>query len=408
MHAIPIEHLADCVGFDSSDAGRLERLGPLLAPHLPEIADKFYTQLTATPQMQSLFTGGEPQMRHLRDTLCQWMRELFGGQYGSAYWENRLRIGHTHVRIGLPQYYMFTAMETIRAEFDALLPTITTDIAADRRALSRLLTLETAVMLESYKTSYTVQVRDTERSAMHEELSEAEHLAQIGRLSAALAHEIKNPLAGISGAIQVIREPLAEEHPHRPILTEILRQIDRLDTTVKDLLVYARPRPARFQRLNLARIINRVTHFLGVQPDAGANSIHSQVAPTLELYADDVQLEQLLVNLLLNASQAAPDGGTIELTAVSDHEDILITVRDEGPGIPEDIRQQIFEPFYTTKSRGTGLGLPICRRIVEAHSGSIEIDCPTGGGTQVSIRLPHFPPAQTGGTSTDEYPRTDR
>lgn len=408
MDTLPIEHLADCVGFGPADAERLKQLGPQVAPYLPDIADAFYADLAAHPETMALFAGGEAQMQRLRDTLCRWLRELFCGVYDEGYWESRRRIGQTHVRVGLPQYYMFTAMETVRAQFDALLPTLTTDVAADRRTLSRLLTLETAVMLESYKRSYTAVVRDTERSAMHEELSEAEHLAQIGRLSAALAHEIKNPLAGISGAIQVIREPLASDHPHRPILTEILRQIDRLDTTVKDLLVYARPRPARFQRCGLARVVNRVTSFLGVQPDADSSTIQADVAGSLELYADDVQLEQLLVNILLNASQASPAGGTIRLHAESDEEDILIQVADEGPGIPDEIRAHIFDPFYTTKARGTGLGLPICRRIVEAHGGTITIESPNGGGTQVSIRLPHFPPAKTGGTPTDDYPRTDR
>lgn len=407
MDSLPLEHLADCVDFGPTDAQRLKLLGPQLAPHLPDIADAFYADLAAHPETQRVFEG-EAQMRRLRDSLCQWLQELFCGNYDESYWENRRRIGQTHVRVGLPQYYMFTAMETIRAQFDALLPTLTIDVAGDRRALSKLLALETAVMLESYKTGYTAVVRDIERMAMHEELSEAEHLAQIGRLSAALAHEIKNPLAGISGAIQVIREPLANDHPHRPILTEILRQIDRLDTTVKDLLVFARPRPARFQRLNLERLVNRVTSFLTVQPDANGRTIHADVAESLELFADDVQLEQLLVNILLNASQASPGGGKIRLTAESDGEDILIAVTDEGPGIPEDIRVHIFDPFYTTKARGTGLGLPICRRIVEAHSGAIDIESPSGGGTRVAIRLPHFPPAQTGGNPTDEYPRTDR
>jgi signal transduction histidine kinase len=152
------------------------------------------------------------------------------------------------VQVGLPQQYMFAAMQVVWEELErGIRRQGVKDAAAKLASLHKLLTLELAVMLDSYKQSYSEQIRQTEREAVQERLTEARHLAQIGHLAASLAHEIKNPLAGISGAIQVIRDSMKPNEPHRPILDEVLRQVIRLDGTVKDLLVNARPKPPRFR-----------------------------------------------------------------------------------------------------------------------------------------------------------------
>lgn len=397
------------IGFNDADVDALRILAPVVQPWLPEVIDEFYTRIIEHPGAGKILTGGEAQLRRLKGSLSTWIEQLFGGEYGDDYCRQRLQIGQTHVRVGMPQYYMLTAMETLWQSLEPRLRRAEVEgVDAKLRSLHKLLTIESALMLESYKRSYSEQIREIERSAVRERLSQAEHLAHIGHLAANLAHEIKNPLAGISGAIQVLREPLAEDHPHRPILTEVLRQIDRLDGTVKDLLVYARPKPPRFQRCNLTRLIERVLTVLSSEPaleDVQVDFVDSQ---KLDLFADEGQLEQLLLNLLLNAGQAAPPGSKVRLLATSSPEGLRLVVEDSGCGMDEDTMRQAFEPFYTTKTRGTGLGLPICRKIVEAHGGTISIQSNPGEGTTVTVRLPRFPPASTGGQETDDYSRLNR
>ena len=394
------------IGFTDEDADRLRAMGPAIAPQLPEVVDAFYERILRHPSTRQVLTDGESQVARLRASLTGWLEELFGGDYGIEYCRKRVQIGRTHVRVGLPQYLMITVMETVWAELERRLrPALVPQIDDKLRSLHKLLTIETALMLESYKESYSESIREGERAAVQDRLNEAEHLAHIGHLAASLAHEIKNPLAGISGAIQVLREPLAEDHPHRPILTEILRQIDRLDGTVKDLLIYSRPRPPRFQRCSLNRLIERVLTVLRSEPEMRRVKIEFLDSQKLDLFADEAQLEQLLINLLLNATQASGDGQTVRLYATSGADGLRLIVEDEGYGMDAEVARHAFEPFYTTKTKGTGLGLSSCRKIVDAHGGTITLHSVPNGGTTVTVRLPRFPPATTGGQVPDEYSR---
>ena len=408
---MPDQLLADIqrlVDFGPRDAERLRAWGAQLNPRLDRITDQFYARLTGHPGAARWLSEGDEQLDRLRQTLRDWLGELTSGAYGDEYLHKRLRIGETHGRIGLPQHYMLGGLEVVAQCLREHLPAAAGEREATLAALQKLLAIEAALMLETYREQYSDQVRDVERAAVRERLNEAEHLAQIGRLSASLAHEIKNPLAGISGAVQVLREPLAEDHPHRPILGEILRQIDRLDGTVKDLLVYSRPKPPRFTRCSLNKLVERVLTVLHSEPDVRRVGIEFVDSQKLDLYADEGQLEQLLINLLLNATQASPSGAVVRFYATSTADGLRLIVEDQGQGMEEEVVRRAFEPFYTTKSKGTGLGLPICRKIVDAHGGTISIQSVPGKRTTVAVRLPRFPPASSGGQTPDEYSRLDR
>lgn len=252
------------------------------------------------------------------------------------------------------------------------------------------------------------QVRQVERDAVQARLREAEQLAHVGQLAASLAHEIKNPLTGISGAIQVIRANLKPSDPHWPVLGEVLRQINRLDRSVKDLLVYARPKPPRYQRCDVSRATERVLAVLRKEPEFDRIRMECELPRNLPaIAADENQLEQLLMNLVLNAAQASAPGGVVRLVAAVRTGGIRLVVEDRGCGMPEDVARRAFEPFYTTKARGTGLGLPICRKIVEAHGGTIAVRSTPGEGTEVTVELPERPPTAAAGV-VDEHTRPDR
>jgi signal transduction histidine kinase len=259
--------------------------------------------------------------------------------------------------------------------------------------------IELAVMLNDYQKSYAERIRERERSVVEEKLTRAQHLAEIGQLAASLAHEIKNPLAGISGAAQIIRDAMPADDPHQPIVTEILGQINRLDATVKDLLQYARPTPPRAQNVALDDIVERVLTVLQKEPAVQRVRIeHEPGEPGAIVFADEGQIEQLLLNLLLNAAQASDEGGAIQVAILAEGNTVKLIVRDEGAGMTPEVRERTFEPFFTTKARGTGLGLTICRRIVEVHGGEIEVASEPDAGTTVTVSLP----------TKDARPRTVR
>ena len=387
------DEMKSYVGFDAQDAANLRTLVPIVVPHLPRVVDRFYAEIFRRPRARAVLHG-KAQIERLKYSLTQWLESLFSGDYGDNYYLSRISIGRTHVRVGLPQHYMFVAMEVIAQELEHAI--VASDIAEPLlhvRSLRKLLTLDTGLMLESYKETYAEETRRIERSVVQERLTRAEHLAEIGQLAASLAHEIKNPLAGISGAVQVIRDSLTTSDSHRPILDEILRQINRLDRTVKDLLVYARPQAPQLEPCDVRNVLLRVLTTLKRQPDLQSIRFDMSVPDSLGLiHADENQVEQVLLNLLLNAAHASKDDATVRVVVKLLAGGVRLGIIDEGHGMSPDVLAKAFEPFFTTKSKGTGLGLPICKRIVEMHGGVMRVDSRSGEGTTITIDLPRDPP----------------
>jgi len=385
------------VGFTECDAENLRRIGAAAGQALRDVVDRFYRKVLEHPRANAVFRGDQSQMASLHETLHTWMVELFCGEYGEAYFEQRSGIGVVHVQVGLPQDLMVLGMELIRHD---LISTLERSVsgwdAGLEHSVCKILALDLAVMTQSYQSISADRVRRTVRAHMEEQLTQAQHLARIGPLAASLAHEIKNPLAGISGAIQVIEDSLAKDDPHRPIIGEILTQIGRLDATVKDLLLYARPTPPAIGSVRLDRLVTRTRTLLQAEPALRNIDIEIRSVPQLPaIEADEDKLEQLLLNLLLNGAHATTEGATItvDLSASNDH--VILRVIDRGAGMAADVRARALEPFFTTKAKGTGLGLAICRRIAETHGGSIDLESEVGAGTTVTIALPRvFSPAK--------------
>ncbi len=230
----------------------------------------------------------------------------------------------------------------------------------------------------------------TERKRTEELLREQAALARLGEMAAVVAHEVKNPLAGIRGALQVIGSRMPETSRDRTIIGDIVERLDSLNDIVQDLLVFARPREPKLAPVALAELVEGTAALLKKDPShATAQVTVTGDRPTIN--ADAEQLQIVMLNLLLNAAQAAGAAGHVRVSVQSRNGLCRIAIADSGPGIPVDIRDRIFEPFFTTKHRGTGLGLPTAKRVVERHHGEITVACPPEGGTIVTITLPVNP-----------------
>ncbi len=388
----PFEELKAHVNFNAADERRIADLAPQADRLIPVVVERFYDALLKQPRARAVFVGGDDQIARQKELLAEWMKQLFAGPYDADYFAKRFRIGATHVRVGLPQCFMIVSMEVIwdalRTQFRRLR---IAGVEEKLASLHRLLMLDLTIMLESYHGSSSEQIRQHERAVMEEKLTRSEHLAEIGQLAASLAHEIKNPLAGISGAIQIIGDGLRSDDPHKPIIGEILGQITRLDSTVKDLLLYARPTPPKSRETLLDVLIPRVLTLLREEPVLQRVRVNFRPAggPCV-VYADEGQIVQLLINLILNAAQASRDGGDVVVSAAANGRHTSIVVRDHGSGMPPDVLRRAVEPFFTTKTQGTGLGLSICRRIVDSHGGRMRIESVQGAGTTVTVDLPRL------------------
>jgi len=221
------------------------------------------------------------------------------------------------------------------------------------------------------------------------ELERAERMASVGELAASIAHEIRNPVAGISSAVQVLSAELPPGDEREAIFEEILRQTHRVNRAVTDLLSYARPSTPELIPASLNDPIRRALTLMEAQMNSVTVKLALEVEPNLPpVLLDSQQMQQVFVNLMMNALQAMPDGGTLTVRSGVEAEQVFVEIADSGPGIPKEILQDIFKPFFTTKHQGTGLGLSICRSIVENHCGAIQVKSEPDKGACFRIRLP--------------------
>jgi len=243
------------------------------------------------------------------------------------------------------------------------------------------------------------QLRDSreEIEVLHRtQISRAEHLATLGELAAGLAHEIRNPLAGIAGVIEIVGRDLPVTSPARPVVKDVRQEIARISRTLTDLLETARPHPPQIRQSNLNTTVEHAVMLARQQVISKPIQIELQKAPDLpEVEHDSNQIHQVLLNLLLNAEQAVEGAGTVTVEVGYQEDCATVVITDTGRGISPQILANIFRPFYTTKGNGTGLGLSLARRIVEEHHGRIEVTSVVGKGSQFTVLLPfHAPAAQ--------------
>jgi len=237
----------------------------------------------------------------------------------------------------------------------------------------------------------------TQMKRMEQQLIRADRLAAIGELSARIAHEIRNPLASISGSVQLIAQGDRIEAADRKLLDIVMRETDRLNELINDFLNYARPSEPMKIPVLLKQLIQDMASLLAADPRFNNVTIRNNCLEQLTLPVDRDQMRQVFLNLFLNAAEAMPSGGTIKIDArmgenvedgITSGEKVKIVVADNGSGMTGDDVKKVFEPFFTTKSGGTGLGLATVYRIIESHGGTILVDSAIEAGTTFTMFLP--------------------
>lgn len=220
------------------------------------------------------------------------------------------------------------------------------------------------------------------------ELERKDRLADLGHMAAHIAHEIRNSLVPVALYLSLLERRIADP-ASREILQKVTAAIRSAETTVTDLLQFAADREPQETLFSVADLVGEVLRNLDLQAAAQHISIRSDISPSLFAWADREWMRRIILNLVLNALDAMPQGGALSITARAQRDELWLSVRDTGPGLSEEAMQRAFEPFFTTKTNGTGLGLAVVERLVELHRGSIAASNDPVGGAVFTIRFPH-------------------
>jgi len=377
-----LEELNRYIGFTPEHAATLHALLPVVEPAFGGIVDRFYDAIMDNERARSVFTGGSSQIARQKVHLKSWLAAAFGGVYDVDYLKLRARIGRTHVRIRLDQRYMFSAMNLVREGLHRALSESTewpkTRAAIAHTAIDKICDLELAIMLETYAEDHMQSMRDRER------------LATLGQIAGFIGHELRNPLAVMETSLHLLRKRLPGDDEH------VVRHLGRLSDQVgvssgiiTDLLELARDRPIQRNPVHLRTLIEQT---LGDVPLIHTVLVATEVGESLgSAWLDEAQMRLLIINLVGNAAQALSQkegDRLVTIRATRDGHLLTLAVEDNGPGIAEEVKHRLFEPLTTTHDQGLGLGLALCRRIVEKHEGEIRAHDRESGGARFEVRLP--------------------
>ncbi len=371
------EELKRYVGFGEADEAGLRALHPHAAPHFERIAGIFYDRILKHEGARKALQGGESTVGRLKVTLVLWMNGLLQGPWDQDYYELRARIGRVHVRIALPQHYMFGAMNVVRQQFNAIIDeTYASDLeqlGQVRRGLSKILDLELAIMLHTYREDLLAQQARVER------------LSTFGQLVGSIGHELRNPLGVIETSLFIIKGRVNDDRAVKHI-ERISEQVAIANSIITQLLDMIRDRPLQREQVRISEVIDSAVNAI-TRPEGlllGAEGL--ALLPPVP--GDAMQLRQVFLNLIENAVQAAGTPGSVHITGAVKGDKVEVAVEDSGPGVDEGIRARLFEPLITTKEKGIGLGLALVKRVVERHGGTIRYASALGGGARFVVTLP--------------------
>ena len=376
------QELQRYVRFAPADEALLRALHPLVAPSFQAIAAVFYDRILAHQEARRVLQGGESQVGQLRVSLAAWLDTLLRGPWDEVYWRQRERIGRVHVRIGMPQHYMFGAMNLVRTELDALVRQRLSGSPAlepTRDAVGKVLDLELAIMLHTYREDLLAQQARVER------------LSTFGQLVGSIGHDLRNPLGVIETSLHILRGRLGTDEKAHKHADRIREQVGLANGIITNLLDMIRDRPLALQAVRLDELVSGA--LADVARPQGVSVAHRGVEGLPVVQGDPVALRQVLVNLVQNAVQAAAPTGTVLVRGWHHGAAVHLHVEDDGPGVAPAIRRRLFEPLITTKAHGVGLGLALVKRIAEQHGGVIEYTDREGGGACFTLRLPAPPEA---------------
>jgi len=406
-----LEETKRYIGLTEADACLLAAAGPRLERHLPRLAELFYQKILEEEGMARLVSA-PGVLERLKGTLQAWARTVFGGRYDDPYAEQRRHIGETHVRAGVPQKYVISAMSLARTFLLRAVDEEVADVqqASDtKRALNKVLDLDLNLMCESY---FEASLRELRELNQRLEAANLE-LAELGRVKdeflAHTSHELRTPLNSILGFTKLILDGLCHSpEEERELQRDVFESAQHLLGIVNDILDIAKIEAGKLklspERIELRPLFDQVLAVIAVQADEKKLKLVDETAGLAlpAVRADEHRFRQVLINLLSNAIKFT-DEGWVTLRAdpgrVSGH--VLVEVQDTGIGIPREKQADLFEKFkqvdtsFTRRHGGSGLGLAISRRLVEMMGGRIELESPGEGlGTTVRFSVPLFGPVE--------------
>ena len=386
------------VGFGAKDAAVLASLHPHIAPRFREFADHFYAVILQHPRAAAAITGGQAQVERLKSTLVSWMDSGMKGPHDEAYYQRRSRIGRIHVVIGLPQEFMFTAMNVIRIDFqhaiDDLRPVLDGTQQPTRDAVNKLFDLELAIMLRYYQSDSEAKLVARERRVL------SDRLVAMQTLTAGLAHEVRNPLTAAKLQLELLERRLRKSSGEERLLEPthlVHHEIQRLTELLNEFLDFARPAQLVVGENDLVAITRQVIEL--ERPSLEGKGVGLALVSTADrviAWVDPGRVHQIVLNLVRNAIEAVEElggEGKVEVrVAGAVGGGAIVTVVDNGPGIPPEVLARIYEPFFSTKEGGTGMGMAIVHSLVELHGGTIQVET-APGSTEVTVWLPPRPAA---------------
>ncbi|MEO8705846.1 MAG: ATP-binding protein [Kofleriaceae bacterium] len=381
-----LDELFAYIGFGETDVRRLRGLHDVLEPHFPAIAARFYDAVWANPGAAAVLTGPE-QVERLRRSLIDWMSTGLLGPHDERFYEKRSRIGRRHIAVGLAHHYMFAGMNVVRLAYHEHVARLCPDdVLGTTAAVDKLLDVELAIVARHY------QLDSEDRLVERERYLQRDRLLAMQTMTAGLAHEVRNPLNAAKLQIALLERRLrrAGIDPRMIEPAELAQsEIERLTLLLNDFLAFARPPELHTQDHDVALLVRHIVAVESETANARDVSLVLLASPeTLLASVDAPKLGQVLLNLVRNAIEAAPRGGHVTVELIAEPGGVLVRIEDDGPGIPPEVEARIYEPFFSTKESGTGLGMSIVHSLVSLHRGRIELA--TGPhGTRFEIRLPY-------------------
>ena len=375
------EEIKEYIGWTETDTTRIQEMGPWVKPSFSEIVADFYQQIQKTPEAARVISEGPEQITRLQQTLHLWLEQLFTGPYDETYVHRRWKIANRHVEIGLQQTYVNAAVSRLRYGLsDALSRHGNLDsqhLADYLRSLHRLLDLEAAILDAAYCSEFTRRDQQIQR------------MATLGQISGGIAHELRNPLNVVKTSVYYL---LNAKSPSPEKIEEHLRRIERQVNLASDV-ISAISEFSKIGTPNLEPL--SLQSCLESWADEHCQNPKVQLLISAEcdrwIQGDARQLQIVVGNIVRNACEAMSEGGqlSIDLQDSPEAEQVVLRIRDNGHGIPEDQINKITDPWFSTKARGAGLGLAITKAILDRHQALLEVSSQVNLGTQFTLRFPH-------------------
>lgn len=375
------------LGFTEEDAERLRSIHTMAEEHADELVDKLYEHLLKFEDTRAFFI--QPGvLERVKEFQKQYFVRLTEGKTDREYFSNRLQVGDAHQRIELlPQWYLGLYCLYFQLIVEQILKYQGVDRVMEVvPSLRKLIFLDIGLAMDAYiQGGFIDKLRQERRVSedLREELARKERLAILGQLAGGVGHELRNPLAAMQASLYYLKMALPQDDPKiQRHLGLLEHEANNANEIIGNLLDFSRVRQPGLARIRVAGLIQDVLQrndLSGIRVD--------QQTEDIEIVADPIQIRQVLSNLVTNAIQAMPDGGNLRVTARRENGQTHIAVQDTGAGIAPDLLRKIFQPLFTTKAKGIGLGLAVCESLVRAIGGSITVESRVGEGSTFTIHL---------------------